>query len=90
MAIKNPKPLHPGKVLAEFYMAEMELNQSQLAAKIGCAHRKVNEIINGKRAITADFAIDLERVLGTSAEVWVTMQAQYDLARARERKSKAA
>ncbi len=86
MAIKNPKPMHPGRVLAEVYLAESGLNQSRLAEKIGCAPRKVNEIINGKRGVTPDFALDLERVLGTSAEMWVTMQAAYDLWRARKRK----
>jgi addiction module HigA family antidote len=86
MAVKNPKPMHPGRVLAEVYMVEMGLNQTQLADRIGCAHRKVNEIINGKRGVTADFALDLERVLGTTAEIWVTMQAAYDLGLARRQK----
>ena len=86
MALKNPKPMHPGRVLAEVYMSEFGMNQSRLAKKIGCAHRKVNEIVNGKRGVTADFALDLERVLGTSAEMWVAMQAAYDLWLARKRK----
>ena len=83
MAVTNPKPMHPGRVLSEIYMQEMGLNQTQLAAKIGCAHRKINEIVNTKRSITPAFALDLERVLGTSAEMWIRMQAEYDLARAR-------
>ena len=86
MAVKNPKPMHPGKVLAEVYMAELGLNQTQLAERLGCAHRKVNEIINGKRGISSDFALDLERVLGTSAEMWVTMQATWDLWAARQKR----
>ena len=90
MPIKNPKPMHPGQVLAEVYMKELDLNQSTLAAKIGCAHRKINEIVNGKRGISADFAIDLERTLGTSAEMWVNMQASYDLWVARQKRRKAA
>jgi len=81
--IRNPAPLHPGKVLAEIYMTEMELNQSALAARCGCAARKINEIVNGKRGISPDFALTLERVLGTSAEMWVRMQADYDLWAAR-------
>lgn len=85
MAIKNPKPLHPGLILAEIYMTEMGLNQSQLAQKLGCAHRKINEIVNGKRAISPEFAIALEKVLGTSAEMWVRMQADYDLFVARQK-----
>jgi addiction module HigA family antidote len=90
MPIKNPKPMHPGQVLAEVYMKELDLNQSTLAAKIGCAHRKINEIVNGKRGISADFAIDLERTLGTSAEMWMNMQASYDLWVARQKRKKAA
>jgi addiction module HigA family antidote len=90
MPVKNQKPMHPGQVLAEVYMKEMDLNQSTLAAKIGCAHRKINEIVNGKRGISADFAIDLERALGTSAEMWINMQASYDLWVARQKRKKAA
>lgn len=82
--IKNPKPLHPGQVLSEVYMAEMSLNQSQLAAKCGCSPRKINEIVNGKRAISPEFAIQLEKVLGTTAEMWVRIQAEYDLWQARK------
>jgi addiction module HigA family antidote len=82
--IKNPSPLHPGQVLSEVYMSEMNLNQSELAERCQCAPRKINEIVNGKRAISAEFAIVLENVLGTSAEMWVRMQAEYDLWEARQ------
>lgn len=82
--IKNPKPFHPGQVLSEVYMAEMGLNQSQLAAKCKCSPRKINEIVNGKRAISPEFAIQLEKVLGTTAEMWVRIQAEYDLWQARK------
>ncbi|MBL1275736.1 MAG: HigA family addiction module antidote protein [Ectothiorhodospiraceae bacterium] len=81
--IKNTKPLHPGVVLGEVYMSEMGLNQTQLAKKCGCSPRKINEIINAKRGISPQFAIVLEAVLGTSAEMWVRMQAEYDLWAAR-------
>ena len=83
--IKNTKPLHPGIVLREVYMAEMGLNQTQLAKTCGCSHRKINEIINGKRGISPQFAIVLEAVLGTSAEMWARMQAEYDLWEARSK-----
>lgn len=83
--ISNPAPLHPGKVLAEVYMTEMGLNQSTLAQMCGCASRKINEIVNGKRSISPSFAIVLENTLGTSAEMWVRMQAEYDLWVARMR-----
>ena len=81
--IKNPKPLHPGQVLDKVYMTEMKLNQTALAAKCKCSPRKINEIVNGKRGISPEFAIVLEKVLGTSAEMWVRMQAEYDLWAAR-------
>jgi addiction module HigA family antidote len=80
----NLLPLHPDKVLAEVYMAEMGLNQSELARHCECAPRKINEIVNGKRGISPTFAIVLESVLGTSAEIWVRVQAEYDLWEARQ------
>jgi addiction module HigA family antidote len=82
--IKNTKPLHPGEVLNEVYMKEMSLNQSQLAELCHCSPRKINEIVNGKRGISPQFAIELEDAIGTSAEMWVKMQAEYDLWLARQ------
>jgi addiction module HigA family antidote len=63
----------------------MSLNQSQLAEKCGCSPRKINEIVNGKRSITPEFALVLEKVLKTSAEMWVRSQAEYDLWIARKK-----
>lgn len=83
--ISNPAPLHPGRVLNEIYMAEMGLSQSSLARLCGCSPRKVNEIVNGKRGVSPSFAIVLESVLGTTAEMWVRMQAEYDLWEARSK-----
>jgi addiction module HigA family antidote len=82
--IENQLPLHPGKVLAEIYMVEMGLNQTDLAKRCGCSPRKINEIVNGKRGISPSFAITLEAVIGTSAEMWVRMQAEHDLWEARQ------
>ncbi len=82
--MKNPNPLHPGIVLSEIYMVEMSLNQSDLAKRCKCSARKINEIVNGKRGISPEFAIVLEEVLGTTAEMWVRMQADFDLWKARE------
>ena len=82
--ISNPKPMHPGRVLAEVYMNELGLNQTQLAELCDCAPRKINEIVNGKRGISASFAMVLEEVLNTTAEMWVRMQAEYDLWVARQ------
>lgn len=83
--IKNPKPMHPGTVLNEVYMKELSLNQTQFSEKCGCSPRKINEIINGKRGISPEFALVLEKVLGTTAEMWVRIQAEYDLWIAREK-----
>lgn len=77
--------MHPGKVLSEIYMSQLDLNQTALAKLCGCSPRKVNEIVNGKRGISPSFAITLESVLGTSAEMWVRMQAEYDLWEARQK-----
>ncbi len=91
MAIKpNQNPSHPGEILGGIYLADRGINQSELAKMLGCTHAKVNQIINGKRGITPEFAIQLERVLGTSAEMWVNLQATWDLHIARKRLKKGA
>ena len=64
--INNPLPLHPGKVLTQVYMAEMDLNQTDLAKRCACSPRKINEIVKGKRGTSPMFAITLESVLGAS------------------------
>lgn len=69
-------------------MRELGINQSQLAKQCHCSPRKINEIVNCKRSVSPQFAIDLERVLGTTAEMWVRMQADYDLWQAREKTSR--
>lgn len=84
--LKNPLPVHPGEILDEIYLSQMGWTQTRLAEEVGCAHRKVNEIVNGKRAISPDFAIDLEQVLGTEAEMWVRLQAEFDLDQARKKR----
>jgi len=77
--------MHPGLVLNEIYLKEMGLNQSQFAVKCKCSPRKINEIVNGKRSISPEFALILEDVLGTGAEMWVRIQAEYDLWIARKK-----
>ena len=64
-------------------------SQPRLAEELGCAHRKVNEIVNGKRAISPEFALDLEAVLNTEAEMWVRLQAEFDLHQARKKRDAA-
>ncbi len=86
MSLKNPNPLHPGVVLKEVYMKEMNLSQSDLARKLKSSPRKINEIVNQKRGVSAELALQFEEVLGTSASMWVRMQAEYDLFLARVKK----
>ena len=59
--LKNPHPSHPGAILSEVYLSQLGWSQTKLAEELGCAHRKINEIINGKRSISPDFALDLEK-----------------------------
>ena len=76
--------MHPGQVLEEVYIGEMGLNQTDLAKLCKCSPRKINEIVNGKRGVSPSFALTLEKVLNTTAEMWVRMQAEYDLWEARK------
>ena len=73
------KPIHPGEVLFEDFMKPLNISQNKLANCIGVPPRRINEIVHGKRAITADTAIRLARFFGTSAQVWIGLQAEYDL-----------
>lgn len=73
-----------GDFLKTMILEERGLSQKWLAKKIGCAERKISEICNDKRGISAAFAIELEKVFGISAEFWVTMQAKWDLYNARQ------
>jgi len=77
-------PVHPGEVLLEDFLKPMGLSQYRLAKDIGVLPRRVNEIVQGKRAVTADTALRLARYFGTSVEVWMGLQADYDVEKARE------
>lgn len=72
-------PIHPGEVLWEDFMKPLSLNQYRVAKDIGVSPIRINQIIHGKRAITADMALRLARYFGTSAAVWLRLQARYDL-----------
>ena len=74
-----------GEFLKTMVLAERGLTQKWLAEEIGGAERKISEICNNKRGISADFAIQLEKVFGISAEMWVTMQAKWELYNARQK-----
>lgn len=77
------KNVHPGEVLLEEFLLPMEISQNALARAIGVPPRRVNEIVLGKRAITADTALRLARALGTSEGFWLGLQADYDVEEAR-------
>jgi antitoxin HigA-1 len=76
---KKLHPVHPGEVLLEEFLKPMSISQNRLALNIGVPARRINEIVLGKRAVTADTALRLARFFGTSAEFWLGLQAQYDL-----------
>ena len=72
-------PIHPGEVLWEDFMQPLGLSQQRVAQDLGVSPIRISQIIRGKRAITADTAIRLGRYFGTSAAVWLGLQADYDL-----------
>lgn len=72
-------PVHPGEILLEDFMKPLGITQYRLAKEMNIYPRRVNEIVHGKRAITANTALRLARFFGTSAEVWMNLQAYYDL-----------
>jgi antitoxin HigA-1 len=72
-------PIHPGEVLWEDFMKPLKLTQYRVAKDIGVPQLRISQIIHGKRSITADTAMRLARYFGTSAEVWIRLQARYDL-----------
>jgi antitoxin HigA-1 len=75
---KSP-PVHPGEILLEDFMKPLGITQYRLAKSMHVYPRKINEIVQGKRPITADTALRLARFFGTSPEVWMNLQAHYDL-----------
>jgi addiction module HigA family antidote len=79
------KNIHPGEILLEEFLIPMGISQNRLAREIGVPPRRINEIVHGKRAITADTTLRLARYFGTSETFWMGLQADYDLENARER-----
>ena len=77
--MKKMEPIHPGEILLEDFMKPLELSQYRVAKDIGVPPRRINEIVHRKRAVTADTALRLARYLGTSARLWVNLQADFDL-----------
>ena len=84
--MKPRNPVHPGEILLEEFLVPMNVSQRQFALKLGWTTAKLNELVNGKRGITADSALDLADVLGTSPEVWMNLQMMWDLNKAEQRR----
>jgi addiction module HigA family antidote len=72
-------PIHPGEILHEEFLKPLRMSQYRLAQAIRVPPRRINEIVKGERAISADTALRLGRFFGTSAEMWMNLQARYDL-----------
>ena len=72
-------PVHPGEILMEDFLEEMGITQHKLAVSIGVPPRRINEIVHGKRAVTADTALRLAKFFGMSPQFWLGLQTQYDL-----------
>ena len=79
MPIKKSLPVHPGEVLLEEFLKPLDISQYRLAKDINVPPRRVNEIVQGKRSISADTSLRLARYFGTSDRFWLNLQARYDL-----------
>jgi antitoxin HigA-1 len=79
MPRKKLAPVHPGEVLLEEFLKPLGLSQYRLANDVSVPPRRINEIVHGKRAITADTALRLARYFGTSERFWLNLQARHDL-----------
>lgn len=88
--MKHPRnPFHPGEILLEEFLEPAGITQTEFARKLGWTRARLNELIKGKRGITADAALDLAEALGTSAKLWMNLQATYDLDQAMGRRKAA-
>ena len=72
-------PIHPGEVLLEEFLAPMDVSQHRLAVAVGVPPRRINEIVHGKRRVTADTALRLARYFGTTDHFWLNLQTRFDL-----------
>lgn len=76
--MKTHAPIHPGEILHEDFLVPLGLSEYRVAKDIGVPPRRINEIVKGKRAVTVDTALRLERYFGWPAEVWLNLQAHHD------------
>jgi len=87
MSIKRIAPIHPGEILLEEFLKPMGISQNQIGRDLGVSPRRINEIIHGRRSITADTALRLSIYFGNSATFWLGLQMDYDLDIALDTKS---
>lgn len=79
MLPQNRPPSHPGEILSEEFLKPMGITQTRLAEHLKCSHAKVNELVRGKRGITPAVALSLADVFGTTPNLWMNLQNQFDL-----------
>ena len=79
MTQKKLPPIHPGEILLEEFLKPMRISQYRLAKDISVPPRRINEIVHGKRSITADTALRLGKFFGISPQFWLNLQTRYDL-----------
>ncbi len=79
MAARKQKPVHPGEILREEFLRPMGISQYRLAKEISVPPRRINEIVHGTRAITADTALRLARCFSLSEQFWLNLQTHYDV-----------
>ena len=81
MSDQPTNPFHPGEILLEEFLEPMSLTQAAFAERLGWTRARLNELVRGKRGVTAEAALDLAQVLGTSPKLWMNLQATFDLDR---------
>ncbi len=79
MTLQMLSPVHPGEILLEEFLGPMDISQYRLAKDISVPPRRINEIVHGKRSVTADTALRFSRYFGTSERFWLNLQTGYDL-----------
>ncbi|WEG07568.1 HigA family addiction module antitoxin [Microbacterium horticulturae] len=84
MSEKLYPPIHPGEILMEDFINGFGITQNKVAVAIGVPPRRINEIVHGKRAITADTALRLGQYFGVDPQFWLNLQSQYELELARD------
>jgi len=85
MAKKRIQPIHPGEILLKEFLEPLEISQYRISKDISVPPRRINEIVHGKRSITADTALRLSRYFGTSDRFWMNLQMRFDLEMEKDR-----